>query len=107
MQTVTYSTSHTGSADSFNSNLAIDSTFLVISLIVSISLLVIAHAIMAQGVSNDVKRLGRMGRQVRYFGSTGWAFVVLFLGIVGLGAHWVMHHSTFRDASEDRSVSEP
>jgi hypothetical protein len=33
----------------------------------------------------------------------GWALITLFLGIIGLAAHWVMHYSTFRDVSTDRT----
>jgi len=105
MQTVTFTTSSEGFAPSVDS-VSLHGLFVSTSLIVSFSLLVIVHVILALAVANDVTRLERSGRRVHYLGSVGWAFVVLFFGLLGWGAHWVMHYSTFRDAATDRSTSE-
>ncbi len=69
---------------------------------IGLGLLVLVHAILATAVANDVDRLAKSGRRAHYMGSEGWWFVVVFTGIVGIAAHWVMHYSTFRDVGTDR-----
>lgn len=103
MQTVTYTTSSEGMAPSFDSPFGAHALFVNTSLVVTIGLLVMTHVILAQAVSNDVKRLARNSRRCHYFGPFGWAVITLFFGILGLGAHWVMHYSTFRDVATDRT----
>ena len=105
MQTMTYTTSSEGSP-SVDSELGMHAVFVSVSLVITIALLVIVHVVLAQAVANDVRRLEKLGRRAHYLGSAGWGVVVLFLGIVGLGAHWVMHYSTFRDVATDRTSSE-
>jgi hypothetical protein len=80
--------------------------FVNLSLFISIGLLVLVHIILAQAVANDVTRLEKSHRRVHYLGSVGWAIVVLFSGLLGLGVHWVMHYSTFRDTATDRGTAD-
>lgn len=59
------------------------------------------HIVLAQSVANDVDRLRQAGREPRFMGKLGWAFIVLVTGVVGFALYWVMHHSSLRDPASD------
>ncbi len=71
-----------------------------------LGLYVILGAVLAQSTANDVDRLRTSGREPQILGSVGWAFFVLITNVVGFAIYWVMHYSSWRDASTDRQTTQ-
>ena len=76
-----------------------------VAALVVLGLYVILGAVLAQCTANDVDRLRESGREPHLLGSVGWAFFVLITNVVGFAIYWVMHYSSWRDASTDRQTT--
>jgi hypothetical protein len=73
-----------------------------IGAIVVMCLYVVLSIVLAQATANDVDRLRESGREPQMLGSVGWALLVLVTNVVGVAMYWVMHYSSWRDATTDR-----
>jgi len=70
--------------------------------VLGVLLVVISNMVLASATANDVDRMHEDGRETRFMGATGWAFVVLVTGLLGIAFYWVVHHSNLRDPASDR-----
>jgi len=70
--------------------------------ILGLFLVVISNVVLAWATASDVDRMHKNGRETRLLGMTGWAFVVLVTGVIGIAFYWVVHHSNLRDPASDR-----
>ena len=60
------------------------------------AVIVIIHILLAVGVYDAAKRLGRENRPVIFVAGWVWAVATLIGGVIPAGIYWAINHSTLR-----------
>jgi hypothetical protein len=58
--------------------------------------IVIIHVLLAVGVHDAAKQLGRENRPVIFVAGWVWAVATLIGGVITAGVYWAVNHSTLR-----------
>lgn len=74
---------------------------------IGVLLTLLLHILLAKAVADDCVHLTDNGRQPMLINAFVWLLAVLLSGLIGFALFWLMHYSSLRDASQDRSATSP